>query len=219
MQENTLAIRTISLNTLSEIDQSIIPADVDNLIVMPFIDQLAADRSANQLATRAGCSGLLLKVEDKDRQGFISVINQIYRTSKSQTFGYVAQDAFSGRNWLHHAVSTLDSTKKGLLAFNDGKWMGAMAAFGLVRKEWADNNYGGDLFHTGYQRHYADVELSILAINEKQYCYNSNSVLIEVDWEKENSSVCPEDKILYRSRIAKQIDGRITNAKLLNLFS
>lgn len=192
---------------------------VETLVIMPYIDRAAAERSARQLAMRAGVGGLLLAIQDCDRQGFISTINQVYRRTQSTTVAYVAQDAFAGRHWLKLALEALRKSGKGLHGFNDGKWMGTLAGFGLATRTWADANYGGDLFHPAYQRHYADVELTMLALGDNQYCYDPNAVLMEVDWDKEHAVVDPGDRALYRQRVADQLDGRVQNPKLLALFS
>lgn len=186
---------------------------------MPYIDRVAAERSSRQLAARAGAGGLLLAIHDCDRQGFISIINQAYRRTKSASVAYVAQDAFAGRHWLKLALDALRKSGKGLHGFNDGKWMGTLAGFGLAARAWADANYGGGLFHPAYQRHYADVELTILALGDHQYCYDPNAVLIEVDWEKEHAAVDSGDRAFYRQRAAEQFGGRVHDSKLLALFS
>ena len=113
---------------------------ISALIVMPFIDAAAARRSAMQLAERAGCDGLILAIHDDDRQGFVATINQAFRRSQSRLFGYTAQDAFAGRDWLVRANRALGRSPGKLLAFNDGKWSGALAAFGLADRAWANGN-------------------------------------------------------------------------------
>jgi hypothetical protein len=193
------------------------PADV--VVIMPYIDRAAAERSARHLAARAGVQGLLLAIDDSDRQGFISIANQVYRRTEGRYVAYVAQDAYAGRQWLKRALDAVQKTGKGLLGFNDGKWMGALAGFGLVDRTWADGNYAGDLFHANYIRHYADVELTVLAISDKQYCYDANAVLIEVDWEKDRAAVNPGDRALYKQRVVDGLGGRVQSPQLLTMFS
>lgn len=215
----SLTTRFVQLRADDAGIEPLLEAPVDTLVIMPYIDRATAERSARQLAARAGIAGMLLAIEDVDRQGFVAVVNQVYRRTQSDHLAYVAQDAFSGRQWLNLARGALRQTGKGLHGFNDGKWRGALAAFGLVSRKWADGNYGGDLFHPGYQCHYADVELTVLAINDKQYCYDPNAVLIEVDWEKDGAAVNADDRALYRQRAAAQLDGRVHNTELLTMFS
>lgn len=191
----------------------------DVILVMPYIDHAMAERCAEMLSRRAGMSGLILAVQDTDRDGFIAVANRVFEKTESEYFGYVAQDAFPGNQWLDLAVKTLRKQGASLLAFNDGKWKGALAAFGLADRRWARSNYEGKFFFPDYRRHFADVELTVLAISQKQYCYNPNSVLVEVDWDKEKSSVNASDKALYHHRKSDGFNKRVTSQTLLDMFS
>jgi hypothetical protein len=130
----------------------------------------------------------------------------------------VAQDAYPGRQWLSRALTALGEDKS-LLGFNDGKWAGALAAFGLVRRSWALQNYQGNLFYEGYSQHYEDVELTLLAMQENVYAYDPNSVLTEVDWGKDRRQVHQADKVLFKQRLQKKLDGRLTSPHLLQLFA
>src|SRR5688572_11006430 len=107
------------------------------LVVMPFTEPTQARRATAQLARRAGVGGLLLAVYDDSRAGFIAVMNRVFRLSNGATVAYVAQDAFAGRDWLALAVAALARDDGGLVAFNDGKWKGVLAGFGLVDRRWA----------------------------------------------------------------------------------
>lgn len=199
-----------------------LPAQIDAgagaLVVMPFIEPTLARRAATQLARRAGADGLLLAVYDDRRAGFIAIANRVFRTSTSASFAYLAQDAFGGRDWLARGQAALARDKGGLVAFNDGKWGGALAAFGLVDRSWAAGNYGGELFHPGYRSHYADAELSVLALAQAKHRYDPECLLIEVDWDKEAKGVDEGDRALFRSRAAAGFDGRVAEPKLLSLF-
>lgn len=213
LQTSFVALRAQDVHELENISGATL------LVIMPFINRALAERSARQLAGRAGTDGLLVAIEDIDRQGFITVLNQAFRTIPCEFVAYVAQDAFAGRQWLLRADHALQKTGKAVLAFNDGKWRGAMAAFGFVRRSWAEANYGGLLFHPAYKQHYADVELSMLAIHDKQYCYDPDAVLVEVDWDKDRAPVNAGDRLLYRQRAAQGLDGRVIDADLLKRFS
>lgn len=195
-----------------------IDAGAGPLVVMPFIDAALAHRAATQLAARAGTPGLLLAVYDEARTGFVAVANRLFRASASASFGYVAQDAFSGRDWLARAQAALAKDRGGLLAFNDGKWGGALAAFGLADRGWAAANYGGDLFYPGYRSHYADAELTVLALAAGKHRYDPESLLVEVDWDKEGKGVDPGDRARFQARAAAGFDGRVREPKLLSLF-
>lgn len=188
------------------------------LVVMPFIDTDQAHRAAVQLASRAGVAGRLLCVHDVKRDGFIAVANAVFRRSIAPYFAYVAQDAFAGRKWLNAGLQSLQKKDGVLLAFNDGKWMGSLAAFGLVERDWAQANYDGDLFFPGYKRHYADAELTLLAMQQKKFRFDPLAILVEVDWQKEASPVDDADRILYYKRGQTAFDRKVTDAGLRRLF-
>lgn len=176
---------------------------------MPFTDPVQTRRAATLMCRRANARGLLLAVHDDRREGFISIANRLFAASRSPFFGYVAQDAFPGREWLRRALSAFENPSVQLLAFNDGKWFGSLAAYGLARRAWAETNYRGPLFFPEYRRHYADTELSLLAAHAKALGYSANSVLVEADWEKELKPVDAHDRNLFRRRASGRFDGRI----------
>jgi hypothetical protein len=186
---------------------------------MPYINEDQAVRAARLAASRAGMDSLLLAVHDERRQGFIATVNQAFAVSRSPWFGYMAQDAFAGRNWLSLAVDAMQSKKAGLLGFNDGKWQGQLAAFGLAERTWAQTVYGGTFFHAAYRSHFADTELTLIAREQGRYVYEPHSLLMEVDWDKESAAVSAVDRALYRSRVASGFDSRVHNRQLLQLFS
>lgn len=186
---------------------------------MPFNRPVLAKKTGQILVTRAGYRGLLICIEDVDQVGFVALINQVFQNTKSTWFGYVAQDAFPGRLWLSQAMQTLTQKNGALLGFNDGKWFGALAAFGLAERVWASQNYGGAFFYPGYQQHYADTELTVLAEAARRYVYNPHALLIEVDYKKDQKSTNSQDKSLFQSRCQKQFDGRPIPPALLHKFS
>ncbi len=188
------------------------------IMVMPFIDEGQALRAANLAASRAGVASLLLAVHDEGRQGFIATVNQAFAATRSPWFGYMAQDAFAGRDWLALAVQAMRAKQAGLLGFNDGKWQGQLAAFGLAERAWAQTVYGGTFFHAAYLSHFADTELTLIAREQGRYVYEPHSVLVEVDWEKERAPVNPGDRALYASRAARGFDARVHKQQLLQLF-
>lgn len=189
------------------------------IIVMPSTDADQARQAAQLMCSRAGVAdALLLVVLDAARKGFIHIANQVFAATSSTWFGYVAQDAFAGRQWLATGVQTLTLKDKGLLAFNDGKWGGALAAFGLGRRTWLNQNYEGQLFHPGYTQHYADTELTVLAMGNGQYCYSPQAVLVEVDWGKDAKPVNAHDKTLFAQRKTGWLKTRVKDAACLELF-
>lgn len=217
------------------------------LVVMPFTRPAEARRTAQLMSKRAGTDGLLLGVYDeglpapakkggtaaadqdganggegeesgRERAGFVALVNAAFRTSSSPWFCYVAQDAFPGRQWLSIALAALEKKGGVLASFNDGKWHGHLAAFGLARRDWATKLYDGDFFFPGYGRHYADVELTVLALQEQGLVYAPESVLVEVDWEKDGKAVSSDDKALYLKRAKERFDGRVNQPALLERF-
>ena len=188
------------------------------LMVMPFTDEAQATRAARLAASRAGVASLLLALHDEGRQGFIATVNQAFAQTRSPWFGYMAQDAFAGRGWLALAVRALQAKNAGLLGFNDGKWQGQLAAFGLAERAWAQSVYGGAFFHGGYRSHYADTELTLIARDQDRYVYEPNSVLVEADWDKERAGVSASDRALFKARAASGFDARVHNPQLLQLF-
>jgi hypothetical protein len=170
------------------------------------------------MAERSQVPGVLLGIHDDAGWGFIKIINQAFRVTQSPYFGYVAQDAFAGRGWLALALDAMGD-RGVLLGFNDGKWAGALAAFGLAQRQWAQGNYQGDFFYPHYQRHFADAELTLLAMQAGRYVYEPNSVLVEIDWQKDHAKVDAADRRLFRRRQATGFDERVIHPQLRTLFS
>ena len=192
----------------------------DVLFVMPCTDMPMAQRAARHMAQRAGAPGQVLLVQDLHGWGFIRIVNHVFKATLGHYFGYVAQDAFAGRQWLALALEALKRPGKSLFAFNDGKWHGAFASFGLAERQWASRNYpGGDFFHPAYARHYADVELSLLAMSTGRYIHDPRSVLVEVDWAKDSTPVDQQDREQYKARAGAGFDGRVTSPELLSLVA
>jgi len=185
---------------------------------MPFLNAARARRASHQLAKNAGCSGVLLAVHDDHREGFVKLINRAFASSQSATFAYTAEDAFAGRDWLATASRALERANAGLLAFNDGKWAGQMAAFGLADRRWAKSVYDGPFFFPEYQSHYADTELSVIARSQLKYCYDANAVLVEVDWEKESRVVNKNDRKIFNNRKLLNFGVQVSDKSLINLF-
>lgn len=168
-------------------------------VIMPSIDMPKANAAALQLIEMAGMSCVVLPIEDVSRIGFIAMANKLVRENPSDYYVYTAQDAYGGKDWLKIAHEKLESTGKGLLAFNDSKWFGKLAAFGMVRHDWMVKNYDGDLFYSSYHSHYADTELTELARTQDELVYDPESLLIEVDSNKHG--VCESDRQLFKIRM------------------
>lgn len=98
------------------------------IMVMPFVDASLARRAAELAAKRASAKGLILAIEDTQQCGFVKCVNQAFTATISPWFGYLAQDAFAGRDWMALALQMLHIQRGVLLAFNDGKWQGTLQA-------------------------------------------------------------------------------------------
>ena len=195
------------------------PLVVDGtLMVLPFTNADQAKQACELMSGRASSEGFILAVHDHDKLGFTAIVNAAFKLSQSPYFGYVAQDAYAGRQWLKLAIEALGDDKS-FLGFNDGKWAGALAGFGLAKRVWAQQNYDGNFFYPAYQRHYADAELTLLALQAGLYAYDANSVLVEVDWNKDGASVHPADRALFAQRKSARFDGRVTSQVLLDLIA
>ncbi len=179
------------------------------LLVMPFTDADQAARAAGLMAMRAGAPGLLLAVHDDAQEGFVRIVNRLFARSESPFFGYVAQDAFAGRCWLGNALKAMKDGAAKLLAFNDGKWFGTLAPYGLARRSWAKELYGGSLFYAGYRNHYADTELSMIAAGQHALAYAPGSVLLKMDSKKESARLQDADRELFQARSASGFDGKL----------
>ena len=131
-------------------------------VVMPCIDLKMGKRTAQLLAKRAGMTCRILVVNDSLRQGFIRTLND---TAARLRVRYVVYrpDAYPGRDWLCNAHDVMEKSGKALLGFNDGTCQGRIAAFGMVRTDWAQGLYGGSIFYPGYKSHGADKELTVIA--------------------------------------------------------
>jgi hypothetical protein len=168
----------------SAVESFTVDAFYEVIIVMPAVKMAVAKALAAVLTARAKYPGLLIIAEDDRRFGFIHTANLVYRKTKSKYFTYIAQDAFPGKFWLAFAVETIKHAHAGLLAFNDGKWFGEVASFGLVDRDFTNSLYNNSLFYPGYIMHCADVELSILARNTNNLAYNPNCIMLEVDYTR-----------------------------------
>ncbi len=184
-------------------------AAYETVVVMPSIDMPLAEKAADVMARRTDRPGLLLLAEDDSRLGFIMTVNMLYARTKSDYFVYVAQDAYPGYHWLDYGLETLEKTGSGLLAFNDGRFFGKLAVFGLARRAWAQSIYRNFIFYPEYKSHFADTELSMIALQTGQLSHNPYSILMEVDYEKHLHGNNPVDHELYRKRAASGFDGRI----------
>ncbi|MFZ2630257.1 MAG: glycosyltransferase [Desulfosalsimonadaceae bacterium] len=159
----------------------------------------------------------ILIVNDSKRQGFIKTLNEAAARITVKYIVYLAQDAWPGRDWLRCACEIMDKSGKGLLAFNDGKWKGRIASFGMVRTGWVRTLYNGWIFYPGYVSHAADNELTVVARAQDMYVYNPDCTLMEYDPEKDFGGSNPKDRALFQKRFLQGFDGLAPLTKLEGL--
>lgn len=183
-------------------------------VILPSIDTQKAMATARMLIKRAGMKATVFVVEDSARQGFIKTLNAAAARLEAKYIVYAAEDTFPGIDWLKSAHEKLERSGKGLLGFNDGKWKGRIAAFGMVRTEWVRALYAGAILFPGYKAHKADNELTLIARATDQYVYDANIVLMEVDPKKPFKEQPSDDKTLFHARFRTGFDGLVPVKKL-----
>lgn len=197
--------------------------DAPVIAVLPWLRRATAKRAAELMVSRAGAPPnalQVLAVQDDVGGGPVEIWNTAIRHTRGAFVIYCAEDAFAGRYWLRFALEAFQQKPgAGLLAFNDGKWFGQLAAFGLVRRSWLMPLYGGALFHPGYAQHYGDTELTLVAKQQDALAYHPHSLLVEMDHGKDGKPVNAADKALFQLRSATGFDGRVRDSALLGSFS
>ncbi len=187
------------------------------VVIMPSTDVEKAWHTARIMHRRAGMSCMIIIVHDIQREGFIKIVNKTAEKIHCKYVVYVAQDAFPGRNWLKYAYKSLEENQKALLAFNDGKWTGRIASFGMVLKSWTKKLYKKGVFYSGYRSHGADNELTVIARATNMYIYDPESTLIEVDDKKDFAGSNEFDKTLFNERYVNGFGGLVAAESLRNL--
>lgn len=187
-------------------------------LIMPTTNLDMAKNTADILLARSGVHAQVLIVEDDLQEGSVVLLNQVCQQTVCHAIAYVAQDVFPGRLWLKRGLTMLAQAKTGLVAFNDGKWCGEIASYGLLKTQWIRKVYGGGLFYKGYKQHYGDVELSLIARSAGAFSYDPHAVLIEIDPEKDQKKVDEGDRELFASRKLSGFDGKVKDMRLLGMF-
>ncbi len=188
-------------------------------VLMPTTDLMQALQTAQILRDRAGMSCEIFIIEDERRKGFIQVINESFQHIKSDYYVFLAQDVFPSRNWLKIAYDQMKADDAGLFAFNDGKWSGQHAAYGMVDREWLLSVYDDTFFHPSYHSHAADTELTMIAIEQGKLTCNLSAILMEVDYHKDYKTVNMQDKNLLHQRKHNGFDGHVHDQDVLRLYS
>ena len=191
----------------------------DVVVVVPYVKRAQAARTCRILIDRAGSPVCLLPIHDDEQVGPLAIWNRLLQLTHNEYFAYVADDAFPGRGWLNIALQAMQRhPQAGLFAFNDGKWFGQLAGFGLVRRSWVKTLYDGALFHPGYHQHYADTELTLIARQQAALIHDPNALLVEVDSQKDKRLVNPADRLQFLERKKNGFEGRVTHPGLLGMF-
>lgn len=199
------------LNQLKDLAHSV-------LVILPYTQESLAQQCLSILQERAGKHADYILIEDDIQAGPIYWFNRTSRLTKHPWVIYTAQDTFPSRQWLSYSIQFLQQQNQNLLAYNDGKWQGKLASFGMVRRSWFEQLYGGDLFFSGYHQHYADVELTLIAQEQDQYCYHPEIMMLEVDYQKDGRAVNRSDQDLFKARQALGFNGLVKNRLLLQQF-
>jgi glycosyltransferase involved in cell wall biosynthesis len=185
--------------------------------IMPCIDTDKGARTSEILLRRAGIICTVIVIHDTLRQGFIRTLNEAAARVSARYIVYLAEDAYPGRDWLRNAYNALEKSGCGLLGFNDGKWSGRIASFGMVRTEWVRALYGGPVLYPGYHSHKADNELTVIARALETYLYDPNCILIEYDPDKDSGGSNPKDDDVFSARFRSGFGGLAPLEKVLNL--
>ena len=184
-------------------------------VLLPTIDRLRAIKTALILRERAGMECEIIIIDDKLRRGLVEIENEAVQHIDAQFFVYAAEDVFPSRNWLRIGYNHMEKTNASLLGFNDGKWEGHLASCGMVRSSWIKTVYGGPLFFPGYVSHAADVELTMIAMEQGRYTYNLSAILMEVDHYKDFKHVNRADMMLLHTRKQAGFGGRVQRPDIL----
>lgn len=192
------------------------------LVIMPTLDVEQGKLAADVMRARAGADFDIAVVEDNMGFGFIRTVNEVAKAQKHEIIIYTAQDALVGQNWLKHALIKMMTTNAGLVGFNDGKWNGELASFGMVQRSWVKDIYSGNILNPEYNAHYADTELTQIAKQQGRYAYAEKSIMMEVDFKKavgKGKGTVKADKKLYKKRKKDGFGGLVTSPDLINQFS
>jgi hypothetical protein len=175
-------------------------------VVMPSIDIGKACLAACRLIKYSGISMRMIIIHDTIRQGYVKSLNLIASHINSEFVAYVAEDVLAGKDWLLIAHQKLIKEKKSVLAFNDGRYQGDLATFGLVRKSFCEQFYGaGHIFFEGYKTHRADDELTLLAKLHSQFAFSPLALMIENDYRTQRP-LNTDDVALFNDRKMQIID-------------
>lgn len=175
-------------------------------VVMPATDMTQAVLAAQRMMRFAGMPMRMVIVNDVVKQGFIKTINAVSNHLKPEYLAYVAQDALAGKHWLKNAYAQLTTHNKSVCAFNEGRFLGNLAQFGLVKVAFTAQHYGAHhVFHDQYVKHRADDELTLLAKLTNEFVFAKDALLMEVDYSLQKAIHQPDLDIYdVRAKMLKQ---------------
>lgn len=209
--QSILLLHTRDLSSFSYSD----PEGV--VVIMPCTDTDMGMKTAEILYRRAGMDCKILVVYDINCQGFIKTLNDTAARISVKYIVYLAQDAYPGQGWLKCACDTLEASGKGLFAFNDGKWHGRIASFGMVRTSWVKKIYKDEILYSEYVSHAADNELTVIARVQDMHEYNPDCTLLEYDPDKDFGGSNPRDNALFKKRFQQGFDNVLSLESLESL--
>ena len=187
-------------------------------VLIPTINMGKAKPIADLMKERAETKCKIIVEEDRDRIGWVAMINKMAKENPAEYFVYAADDAYPSRGWLRIAMETLYAKDAGLVGFNEGKYQENNAGFGLVKYEWIKGLYDGDILYPEYKSHYSEPELTMIAKQEGKFAYNPRASLTEIVFNKDgeghiNNNL--DDKNLFNARRKVGFGGLVTDKTIL----
>lgn len=180
-------------------------------VVMPATDITQAVLAAQRMVRFAGMPMRMVIVKDFIGQGFIKTVNAVSNRLRPEYLAYVAQDALAGKNWLVRAYQQMTAENKSVCAFNEGRFLGNLAQFGLVKVAFTAQHYGEhNVFYDQYIKHRADDELTLLAKLHNEFVFAKDALLMEVDYSLQKNIHAP-DLDLYKRR-AVELNARFASS-------
>ncbi len=194
------------------------------VVIMPSIKMDMANTAAEIMKIRAGMPVTIEVVEDKKKEGFVKICNRVskdYLKKGYNLFAYTAQDAYVSKGWLLAGVMAQIEQMAGLIAFNDGKWWGQLAQFGMMTDDFIKHYGDGNMLPPHYFGNYTDVELTLIAKQNNQFAFAQDAIMMEIDPEKDkgNKKVNADDKRIFNERKLTMFDGKVTDPILVRMFS
>lgn len=194
------------------------------VVIMPSIKMDMAQNAADVMKIRAGMPVSVEVIEDTKHEGFVKICNRVskdYLKKGYNLFAYTAQDAYVSKGWLLAAVMSQIEQMAGLIAFNDGKWWGKLAQFGMMTDDFMKTYLDGNMLPPHYFGNYTDCELTLIAMQNNQFGWAQDSIMMEIDPDKDKGkkSVNKDDQKTFNARKLTKFDGKVTDPILIGMFS